>query len=182
MGDRSSRGRIIAGVPLLADLLDVRESFSGGTSAVAQARQQTGRTGRAPGTGGVRRTYGGAFDETKHRRAPAGGAGGGRFIASGSSGEMVRTVQQRVGAKSDGKFGQHTQAAVRRFQKRHGLKVDGVVGRQTALALAGHYSEAKKTKPGALDRGSLKRLKSVRKGGSSLRARTRRRSSGGIVV
>lgn len=164
---------------LLGEMIDVRESFSGGP-AVAQARRATGRKG--PGTGGTRRTYGaGSYDESKHRRAAKGTMGGGRFVSTGSSGETVRTVQQRVGAKADGQFGAKTQHAVRRFQKRHGLKVDGVVGRQTALALAGHYSQAKKTKPGAMDKASRTSLKRMRKGGTSLRARTRR-GSGGVVV
>lgn len=171
------------GVSVLDALLDspVREAFtpSAGGQKFPRADHAALAVGgkppapRAPGAG--------AYDETKHKRAPAGAAGGGRFVASGSSGENVRAVQHRVGASPDGKFGQQTRQRVMDFQKRHGLKVDGVVGHQTALALAGHYREAKAASPGALQKSDGTHLRSIRKGGASRRPRTRR-VRGGMVV
>lgn len=98
--------------------------------------------------------------ESKHPRAHDGNATGGQFIKAGSSGGDVKTVQDRVGAKRDGKFGDDTTAKVKAFQKRHGLQVDGVVGHQTAVQLAG--GEGKTAQVGALkgsDREKFARLK-----------------------
>jgi hypothetical protein len=53
----------------------------------------------------------------------------------GSSGEAVRWVQRRIGAKDDGDFGPKTDAAVRAFQRAHGLADDGRVGPKTWAAL-----------------------------------------------
>lgn len=71
-------------------------------------------------------------------------------IRRGATGGSVKTVQQAVGAKTDGQYGAKTVSKVKSFQKTHGLKVDGVVGAQTALAVKGQYATARKTKPGAL--------------------------------
>jgi uncharacterized protein YodC (DUF2158 family) len=80
------------------------------------------------------------FDEGKHKRGT--GAQGGQFVSKGASGDSVKGVQKRVGAKTDGKFGNMTAAAVKTFQKRRGLQVDGVVGAQTAAALLGDKAAA----------------------------------------
>jgi len=59
----------------------------------------------------------------------------------GSSGEMVRTVQQKLknwgyyAGTVDGKFGQGTYNAVVSFQRKNGLTADGVVGKSTFTAL-----------------------------------------------
>jgi hypothetical protein len=58
-------------------------------------------------------------------------------LAIGDSGSAVRRLQQRLAAAGfdpggvDGKFGVHTEAAVKAFQRAHQLKVDGVVGEDT---------------------------------------------------
>lgn len=54
----------------------------------------------------------------------------------GSSGSVVKEVQEMVGAKPvDGIFGTVTRGAVEAFQRKHHLVVDGIVGAQTWGAL-----------------------------------------------
>lgn len=118
-------------------------------------RQAARATGQTKGTG-KKKPKGagpgaGRYDESKHRRGAAGTSQGGKFIATGSSGSDVKTVQGKVGIKApDGSFDYNTKAAVMDFQRRHGLQVDGVVGHQTAVALAGNFRAAKTAKVGAL--------------------------------
>ena len=58
-------------------------------------------------------------------------------VYSGSRGESVKTLQERLNAKGfnagsvDGIFGKNTQAAVMAFQKANGLVADGIVGKLT---------------------------------------------------
>jgi hypothetical protein len=73
------------------------------------------------------------YDAGKHPR----GRGGVWTVKQGASGDVVRVVQRRVGAKADGQYGSQTAQRVMDFQRRHGLKVDGVVGRQTIAAMRG---------------------------------------------
>lgn len=64
-------------------------------------------------------------------------------VQLGSSGALVRLVQERLLAKgyslpfygADGFFGEETDQAVRRFQKDQGLKEDGIVGVETYKSL-----------------------------------------------
>ncbi|HEY9665709.1 MAG TPA: peptidoglycan-binding domain-containing protein [Coleofasciculaceae cyanobacterium] len=64
-----------------------------------------------------------------------------QLIQEGSSGPLVKQLQQRLKDKGynpgaiDGVFGLGTKAAVRAFQKANGLEPDGVVGQQTWNAL-----------------------------------------------
>jgi len=58
-----------------------------------------------------------------------------RWVARGSSGEVVKEVQQALGVPVDGLFGPQTEAAVRKFQTEQGLPVDGVVGPRTWVKL-----------------------------------------------
>ncbi len=59
------------------------------------------------------------------------------YLSSGSSGESVRALQQKLidlgflEGGADGQFGKATRAAVIRFQKQHGLDDDGIVGEKT---------------------------------------------------
>ncbi|MBR4501252.1 MAG: D-alanyl-D-alanine carboxypeptidase family protein [Clostridia bacterium] len=65
------------------------------------------------------------------------------YLASGSAGEGVRTLQQRLKdlgfleGEADGQFGRATKAAVVLFQKQHGLDADGIVGEKTWRTLFG---------------------------------------------
>lgn len=86
--------------------------------------------------------------EKKHPRT----RGGEWTLSQGASGDDVKSVQKRIGVKTDGKFGDKTKAAIVRFQKRHGLKVDGIVGRQT-MAEMKTKGAGKKVKPGPMKRG-----------------------------
>lgn len=49
-------------------------------------------------------------------------------LKRGSRGEDVITIQRKVGAPDDGRFGPGTEAAVRRFQAANNLVPDGIVG------------------------------------------------------
>jgi peptidoglycan hydrolase-like protein with peptidoglycan-binding domain len=77
-----------------------------------------------------------AWDEKKHPRAKSGTPTGGKFVRKGSSGDMARGVQKKLGGlKVDGTFGSKSVRAVKQFQKKNDLKVDGVVGQQTAAMM-----------------------------------------------
>lgn len=64
-----------------------------------------------------------------------------RTLYWGSSGNDVRTVQQKLSnwgyykGAVDGQFGAATSEAVRKFQQKNGLRVDGLIGPATAKAL-----------------------------------------------
>lgn len=58
-------------------------------------------------------------------------------LRRGSTGELVRQVQAKVGLDTDGIFGAKTEAAVRVFQRQHGIVPDGIVGPKTWAALDG---------------------------------------------
>lgn len=69
---------------------------------------------------------------------------GGRSVSVGSTGDLVRKVQQRLKTNYpayarhivvDGNFGNQTKAVVLEFQRRAKITVDGIVGEQTLKAL-----------------------------------------------
>lgn len=130
-----------------------------GMTSGRTAGQQLAARGHKTTRTAKTRSGGSADFESKHPR----GRGGSWVIKDGASGQDVRAIQRRVGGlKADGAFGPKTAAAIKAFQKRHGLKVDGVAGHQTITALAGHYSAARKAKPGAIkqsDRAKLAKLR-----------------------
>ena len=53
----------------------------------------------------------------------------------GSTGELVKKVQEKVGVRADGEFGSKTEAAVRSFQRARRMVPDGIVGTKTWEAL-----------------------------------------------
>lgn len=67
----------------------------------------------------------------------------------GNKGSEVILLQQKLGIKADGIFGQQTEESVKEFQKKHNLKVDGVVGSKTWTAL-GFSTESKCIDPSVI--------------------------------
>lgn len=178
----------LAGHPLAEAVFGVEEAFSSGSSATRDARSNLSSSERkrersARHDARVKATTAKDGDfEKKHPRGKEGTSEGGRFVRSGSSGDDVKAVQDKVGAKQDGEYGEKTRAAVMDFQRKHGLVVDGIVGHQTAVQLAG--GDGKSAKAGDLkgsDREKLKRLGESRKKKPRGRA-PERRARGGIVV
>jgi uncharacterized protein YkwD len=77
-------------------------------------------------------------------RTPASTASASRVLSStttnrvyrlGSRGTTVKKIQRVVGARADGIFGHHTQAAVKRWQERHHYRVNGFVTAATRRAM-----------------------------------------------
>ncbi|HSD77044.1 MAG TPA: peptidoglycan-binding protein [Solirubrobacteraceae bacterium] len=56
-------------------------------------------------------------------------------LARGSTGALVRALQQRLGIPADGIFGPRTLRAVKAFQRSHGIPSTGFVGTLTTRAL-----------------------------------------------
>ena len=75
------------------------------------------------------------------------------YFASGSAGDGVRTLQQRLRelgfleGEADGQFGRATKAAVVLFQKQHGLDADGIVGEKTWRMLFSDNAHAVEVTP-----------------------------------
>jgi hypothetical protein len=57
------------------------------------------------------------------------------LLKTGSKGQDVKTLQQKLGITADGDFGEETKKKVIAFQKANGLEADGVVGDNTWNAL-----------------------------------------------
>ena len=55
-------------------------------------------------------------------------------LRRGARGDLVKQIQEKVGARPDGVFGPGTEAAVRQFQRGANLVPDGIVGPQTWAA------------------------------------------------
>lgn len=67
---------------------------------------------------------------------PTAGAAAGRpTLRRGSSGEMVREVQRKLGVDPTGTFGPKTEAAMRELQRGRGMVPDGIVGPKSWVAL-----------------------------------------------
>lgn len=58
-------------------------------------------------------------------------ASGKSTLRRGMTGNLVKTLQQKMGMVPDGVFGASTEAAVRTFQRSHDLVPDGIVGPKT---------------------------------------------------
>lgn len=52
-------------------------------------------------------------------------------IKRGSTGDVVKKLQQLLGITADGIFGVNTETSVKQFQLKNGLTVDGIVGNKT---------------------------------------------------
>ena len=52
-------------------------------------------------------------------------------LRRGATGDLVKTIQSKVGVPPNGIFDAVTEAAVRQFQRDHGLVPDGIVGPRT---------------------------------------------------
>ncbi|MCD2348363.1 peptidoglycan recognition protein family protein [Clostridium guangxiense] len=59
------------------------------------------------------------------------------LLQVGSSGEVVKWVQKKLGVSADGIFGSGTKQAVINFQRANGLGTDGVIGKTTWVKLLG---------------------------------------------
>jgi len=57
------------------------------------------------------------------------------MVKLGSTGDVVKQLQNAIGVAPDGTFGPKTEAAVKAFQREHKLGADGVVGPATWAAL-----------------------------------------------
>jgi hypothetical protein len=64
-----------------------------------------------------------------------GSAPGRRTLRRGTEGDLVRSIQQKLGIFADGVFGSGTEAAVRAFQRGQQMVPDGIVGPKTWAAL-----------------------------------------------
>jgi hypothetical protein len=64
-----------------------------------------------------------------------GGAPGRDTLRRGSTGDLVREVQRKLGENADGIFGAGTEADVRAFQREHAMVPDGIIGPRTWVAL-----------------------------------------------
>jgi len=53
------------------------------------------------------------------------------LLKTGSKGEDVKKLQEKLGLNADGDFGLKTESAVKSFQTKNGLNPDGIVGPQT---------------------------------------------------
>ena len=53
------------------------------------------------------------------------------LLKTGSKGEEVKKLQEKLGLNADGDFGLKTESAVKSFQTKNGLNPDGIVGPQT---------------------------------------------------
>lgn len=159
---------------ITVDTGDLRLLETAGKPALSNARRRTGESLTSHGkrlqagdraneraaeakkkAGGKTRSGASQDFEKAHPRSRSGEW----TLKRGASGDDVRAVQRRVGAKADGRFGDQTRQAVMDFQRKHGLVVDGVIGAQTLAAMRGD-KDAKDVKPGAAtakDRRYLKR-------------------------
>lgn len=62
------------------------------------------------------------------------------LLKVGTSGQMVKKLQQTLGVTADGQFGSGTEKAVKDFQQKNGLAADGIAGPAT-LAKIGAFKE-----------------------------------------
>jgi peptidoglycan hydrolase-like protein with peptidoglycan-binding domain len=56
-------------------------------------------------------------------------------LQRGAAGELVKSIQTKIGVPANGIFDASTEAAVRQFQRDSGLVPDGIVGPRTWATL-----------------------------------------------
>lgn len=98
-------------------------------------------------------------------------------VSFGSRGELVRTVQERLGGLAvDGIFGPRTHASVLAFQQSRGLDVDGYVGPRTWEALGGYPGVSAAPAP------STCTVSTLRFGSSGANVKLAQEKLGGLIV
>lgn len=58
------------------------------------------------------------------------------LLKVGTSGEIVKKLQQALGVTADGQFGSGTEKAVKDFQQKNGIAVDGIAGPVTLAKMS----------------------------------------------
>ncbi|RYG76005.1 hypothetical protein EU513_14265 [Yimella sp. RIT 621] len=97
------------------------------------------------------------------------------WLSFGSEGELVKTLQQRLGGLVvDGSFGPATQSRLMSYQASKNLYVDGRVGPVTWAALGGF--------PGKAGEGKVCRVSTLRFGSTGELVRTAQQRLGGLSV
>ena len=84
--------------------------------------------------------------------APAVDVPAGLPLDAGSSGDVVKKVQAKLGVKADGIYGPQMKAAVRKFQQQRQLTADGVVDAKTFVKLFATGGDAARTAAAKLPR------------------------------
>lgn len=69
------------------------------------------------------------------------------LLKKGSTGDLVKKLQEKLGLTADGAFGSGTEAAVKDWQAKNGLTADGLVGEQTLAKLGISESAAASPAP-----------------------------------
>ncbi|WP_170119893.1 peptidoglycan-binding protein [Branchiibius hedensis] len=107
-----------------------------------------------------------------------------QVLRYGSSGSLVKVLQQRLGTVSvDGQFGAKTAAAVKAFQRSHKLVADGVVGALTWKALGGlPGTSTSGSTPPASGTASCTASATLRYGASGAAVKSLQKALGGLVV
>ena len=68
-------------------------------------------------------------------QVPSADSSGRPTLRRGDEGDLVKTIQKKIGVEPTGQFGPDTEAKLRQFQKDHNLVPDGIAGPRTWAAL-----------------------------------------------
>ncbi len=117
--------------------------------AINFASAQAARSAQVtPGAGGAQ-AYAASAPESTPEPTPTFTPGPtALYLASGSSGDSVRAMQEKLRelgfleGEADGQFGRATRSAVILFQKQHSLDADGIVGEKTWRMLFSEQAHA----------------------------------------
>jgi putative chitinase len=80
------------------------------------------------------------------------------LLKNGSTGDLVKKLQAKLGLATDGNFGPGTERALKAWQQANGLEADGLAGNATLAAMDIDVDDdtAKVSKPGELNLAALK--------------------------